>query len=196
VTLGQTTHTWYNFVVAPVDNPWWGSGYNMVSYTLRSDNAVTYAGSFGAVAVGLTGYFALDSEEEAPDGTEVGVSFPIGDLTLAFGVQDIEVVDDAVTGVALSGLTLGDVALAFNAQANDDDTSFAIDIGIGNAYVHIETISLDAADADPMSVTLGYTQSLGRKTTMWYEVVSADADSGDSDDDLTVVRAVLKYDII
>ncbi len=51
-------------------------------------------------------------------------------------------------------------------------------------------------DEDRVGITLGYTQSLGRKTTMYYEVHDLDNDTGDSDDDRTAVMAVLKYDII
>ena len=49
VTLGRTYHTFYNFVVGPTDNPWWGSGYAMVGYVGRTSNAITYAGGAGDV---------------------------------------------------------------------------------------------------------------------------------------------------
>jgi predicted porin len=196
VTLGQTYHTFYNFLVGPVDSPWWGSGYNMVSYTGRTDNAITYAGGSGGFSFGATGYFVRDTDEEAPDAYEVAGSFGIGDMTLAVGVQHVEVIDNDVTGVTLSGIGAGPVTFAVAYQQNDDDDSLTLEALFGNAYVHIESASIDATDSDPISVTLGYTQSLGRNTTMWYEAVSADADSGDSDDDRTALRAVLKYDIM
>ena len=80
-------------------------------------------------------------------------------------------------------------------MSQDDDDSIGLDLVIGNAYIHLEQLNSDASNTDPLLVTLGYTQTLGRKTTMWYEAVNNDADTGDSDDDLTVLRAVLKYDI-
>ena len=86
--------------------------------------------------------------------------------------------------------------MAFGYQSQDDDDALIVHAGIGNAYVHIETESLDAADRDPMGITLGYTQSLGRNTTMYYEVIDIDADTSNSDDDATHVMAVLKYDIL
>jgi predicted porin len=202
VTLGQAYHTWYNFLVGPVDSPWWGSGYNMVSYTGRTDHAITYAGGSGGFSFGATGYFVRDTDEEAPDAYEVAGSFGIGDMTLAVGVQHVEVVDNDVTGVTLSGIGAGPVTFAVAYQQNDDDDSLTLEALFGNAYVHVESASIDATDADPISVTLGYTQSLGRNTTMWYEVVSADADGqdlngdGSDNDDTTAVRAVLKYDIM
>ena len=88
----------------------------------------------------------------------------------------------------------------------EDDDSLGAEVLFGNAYVHIESLSVDADsgsnahedgdDQDRLSLTLGYTQSLGRKTTMWYEINTIDNDTGDSDDDRTAIMAVLKYDII
>jgi len=203
VTLGQTYHTFYNHVVGPNDNPWWASGYAMVNYKGRTDNAVTYAGSTGAVSFGATASFVWDSEEELPDMLEIGASFGIGDMTLGVAVQSVTGdighgsagTDDDIIGLALTGIALGDASIGVGYQSQDSDDSLLIDVGIGNAYVHFETLSSDAGDNDPNMIVLGYTQSLGRKTTAWYEVVSADADSGDSDDDATILRGVLKYDI-
>lgn len=203
LTIGQTYHTYYNHIVGPVDNPWWGSGYAMVDYVGRTDGGVTYAGSTGAVSFGITAHFFREDEEEAPDVTEIAASFGIGDMTLGIGARlpadDQSVgngMDEDVIGITLSGIALGDASLGITLESQDDDSGVTLDLGIGNAYVHIETESLDDDDEDPMSVTLGYTQSLGRKTTAWYEIVDFDADTSDSDDDSTVVRAVLKYDII
>ena len=56
--------------------------------------------------------------------------------------------------------------------------------------------SVSGDDEDKYTATLGYTQSLGRKTTMYYEIAYTDNDTGDSDDDRTAAMAVLKYDII
>ena len=41
ISLGQTYHTFYNHVVGPNDNPWWGSGYAMISYTGRTANGLS-----------------------------------------------------------------------------------------------------------------------------------------------------------
>ncbi len=203
VTIGRTYHTFYNHVVGPNDNPWWGSGNAMVEYRGRTSQAITYAGGTGAMTFGVSAYFDRDAEEEAPDQLEIGGSFGIGDMTLGVALQNTASDttqgsagnDEDIIGVALTGISAGSVSMGFGYQQQDDDSSLLADIGFGNAYVHIETLSDDAADADPMAITLGYTQSLGRKTTAWYEVYSFDADSGNSDDDETALRAVLKYDI-
>jgi predicted porin len=204
VLVGQTYHTFYNFNVGAVDIPWWHSGYNMVSYTSRTDNALTYSGGTDSVAFGLTLYMDADVQngstdpnaEDGVDGVEAGASFGIGDMTLAIAFQDIAVVDDAVTGVSLSGVGLGPVMMAFNYQTNDDQDGITLHADINNFYVHIESLSDDASGQDPLALTLGYTQSLGSKTTMYYEIFDFDRDTGNSDDDSTNVMAVLKYDII
>jgi predicted porin len=201
VTIGQTYHTFYNFVVGPTDNPWWASGYNMVEYKGRTDNAVTYAGGTGNISFGVTGYFEREADEDAPDALEVGASFGIGDMTLGVAIATTETshgseeTDDDILGLVLTGISLGDITIGVGLQTQEDDSSFLVDIGIGNAYVHIESLDDDSAGEEPLLAVLGYTQSLGRKTTAWYELVSNDADTGDSDDDTTILRAVLKYDI-
>jgi predicted porin len=204
LTIGQTYHTYYNHIIGPTDQPWWGAGYTMINYSGREDGAVTYAGSFGAVSVGLSGYFFREAEEDAPDQIEAAISFGIGDMTLGIGVQTVADDgvqgstgdDEAITGVTLHGIALGDATLAVNFEAQDDDTSVAADLGVGNFRFHIEQLSDDSADTDPNFVMVGYTQNLGRGTALWYEYGSYDADSGDSDDDSDVLRAVLKYDIM
>ncbi|MCP4389748.1 MAG: porin [Gammaproteobacteria bacterium] len=211
ITIGQTYHTFYNHVVGPLDNPWWASGYAMVNYNGRQDGAVTYAGGTGAMTFGASLFFLREAEEDKPDEIELGASFGIGDMTLGVALQNVASdrahgsagTDDDIIGVALSGISFGSVSMGFGYQQQHDDSSILADLGIGNAYVHVELGSFDASstasfsgdDEDHTLVTVGYTQSLGRKTTAWYEVVSYDADSGNSDDDATILRGVLKYDI-
>ena len=205
VTIGQTYHTFYNHVVGPLDNPWWASGYAMVNYRGRTDGAVTYAGSAGAIDFGVTGYFLWDTEEELPDQIEAAVSFGVGDLgtvgvalqnTASDTAQGSAGNDEDIIAVTWHGIALGDATMGIGFMNQDNDDSIMFDLGIGNIRVHFETLADDSADADPTMVMLGYTQSLGRNTTAWYEIVSYDADSGDSDDDVTVLRGVLKYDIL
>lgn len=204
VTIGQTYHTYYNHIIGPTDQPWWGAGYAMVNYNGRTDGAVSYAGSFGAASVGLTGYFFRESEEDAPDLLEAAVSFGIGDMTLGIGLQNVASDgshgsagnDEDIVGVTLSGIALGDATLAVNIETQDDDDSVALDLGVGNFRIHFEQLGDDSADNDPNLILLGYTQNLGRGTALWYEYASFDADTSDSDDDQDVLRAVLKYDIM
>jgi predicted porin len=207
ILMGRTYHTFYNFVVGPLDIPWWHSGNTMVEYRGRTQDALTYSGGSGNFSFGATGYFITDAEETAPDGLELGLSFGLGDTTLGFGYSSVDEDggiptqgsagnDEDVLGIAWSGIGLGDTSLGVSYMQQDDDTGFVVHWDIGNIYVHAELLSLDATDQDQTDLTLGYTQSLGRKTTMYYEVNTKDADSGDSEDDTMAVMAVLKYDII
>jgi predicted porin len=209
--VGQTYHTFYNFAVGPVDNPWWHSGYSMVQYRGRTDNGITYSGGSGDFSFGATVYMTPDDEEEDVDEYEIGGSMAIGDMTLGFAAQgsaDADIGSDesdtAVIGFVLSGIGIGDTTLNLALQNQEDDTGAVVDWLIGNAYVHVEYLMVDqdsgssvsGDDEDKYTATLGYTQSLGRKTTMYYEIAYTDNDTGDSDDDRTAAMAVLKYDII
>jgi predicted porin len=211
VLAGKTYHTFYNFSSGPVDNPWWHSGYTMVNYRSRTDNGLTYAGSAGDFKFGSTLYMVNEAEEENIDQHELGASMAIGDMTLGAAYQgsaDVDqgsdMSDKAIFGVTLSGIAIGDTTLGVAVQAQEDDSGIVVDWGIGNAYVHVEALFVDADsgssvsgdDEDKVGVTLGYTQSLGRKTTMYYELNAIDNDTGHSDDDRTAAMAVLKYDII
>jgi len=207
ILAGQTYHTWYNFVSGPLDIPWWHSLGADILTQGRTDNAITYAGGGGAISFGVTGYFLSDGEETAPDAFEAAISFGLGDSTLGFGISSVDEDgakssqgstgdDEDVVGVTWSGIGIGDTSLAVGFQAQDDDTSVALHWDIGNFYVNASMLSMDATDQDMLDATLGYTQSLGRKTTMYYEVNTMDKDTGDSDDDYMAVMAVLKYDII
>jgi predicted porin len=250
VQIGRGWWTAYSFVVGPTDNPWWHSGYAMIEYRGRTDNAITYTGGTGDVKFGVSAYFGNDFVDEQPgtaavpadltttpitlgsaavpaseeqgeetlDQLEVGVSFGIGDMTLGLALHTSEytpigngIVDSSgdpeeVIGANLSGIGLGPATLGVGFQVQDDDTGVFVQLDVGNAYVRLETESLDGdaiavvdrggEDRDRVGLTLGYTQSLGRKTTMYYEFWTMDEDTDDSDDDNQHIMAVLKYDII
>ena len=219
VLAGRAYHTFYNFAVGATDVPWVGSGFNQVAYVGRTDKGLTYAGAADNFAYGATAYMERDEEEETVDYFELGGSFTFGnDMTLGLAVQgtagdfdDGEGVmigngsDEAVAGVMLSGVMLGSVSMGFGAQSQDDDYSFITDMALGNFYWHVEMAHNDTDsdagealpdDEDPVMVTIGYNQPLGRKTQMYYEFIHNDADTDDSDDDTTAFYAVLKYDII
>jgi predicted porin len=218
--VGQTYHTFYNFVVGGTDVPWVGSGFNQVAYVGRTDNGLTYAGSSDAFAFGVTLYMNRDQDEETVDVYEVGGSFTFGnDMTLGLAYQGTEGDlddgdgtligngnDEGVFGAMLTGVMLGDSSWGFGTQAQDDDYSFLVDAGFNNFYAHVEYEFLDkdspgnsnedGDDQEPVMTTIGYNQPLGRKTQMYYEAIYNDADTGNSDDDGTWLYAVLKYDII
>ena len=219
VLAGQDYHTFYNFVVGPLDIPWWHSGYAMVAFVGRTDDAITYAGGSDNFTFGVTGYMVREAEEDPLDVYELGARYTFdNDMALSLAVQGTEADlddgtgtlignsnDEPVVGVLLSGVSLGPVKLAIGGQSQDDDTSVALHADISNFYAHFELEFLDedspangagGEDQDRVSSTLGYTQNLGRKTTAYYEFNHIDNDTGDSDDDRTAIMAVLKYDII
>jgi predicted porin len=203
VLVGQTYHTWYNYMSGPLDNPWWHSGYKMINYRSRTDKGLTYAGGTGGFNFGGTIYLENDDEEEAYNGYELGASFGIGDTTLGGAVQGVptdgsqgnQETDEMIYGLAWSGIGIGSTTLGVSYTGQDKDAGFVLDWGFGNAYFHYEYMDLDAADQKPWMATLGYTQSLGRKTTMYYEIAQVANDS-DTVADRTAIMAVLKYDII
>ena len=182
----------------------------MIEYRGRTDDAITYAGGSGNFSFGATGYFATDDEETAPDQIELGASMGLGDTTLGFGYSSVDEDgaigtqgasdnDEDIIAIAWSGIGIGDTTLGVSYMNQDEDDGVVIDWAISNFYVHAELLMLDDADADPTTITLGYTQSLGRKTTMYYEAAVIDSDGIDDPDvleDSTRIMAVLKYDII
>jgi len=221
--VGRTYHTFYNFAVGATDVPWNASGVNQIAYVGRTDKGLSYAGGSDAFAFGATAYMESDSEEDFVDYGEIGASYTFGnDMTLGVaaqitagdfddgtGVMIGNGSDETVVGVMLSNWMLGEAGIGLGAQIQDDDYSFIADVTFGGFYFHVETMLLDedsdanagaTDDVEPLLFAIGYTQSLGRKTTMWYEVSHNDADDGcataDSDCDTTQVMAVLKYDII
>ena len=214
VTLGRTYHTYYNFISGPLDNPWWGSGDVMLAYTGRTSQGATYAGDFGGFSLGGTLYMNSDAKDSAGDnetldGYEFAGAFDAGPIRLALGYQLLEndeslplaVSAEPTIGITASGWELGIVTLGLGYALQDGEgtssatmSSIVLDILIGNGYVHYEMLDSDTAGVgDPTSLTLGYTQSLGRQTTLWYEYQIDDADTGVSNDDSDIIRAVLNY---
>ena len=216
VTLGQTYHTFYNHVIGPYDIPWVGSNkYSAATDNGRNGEAISYAGSAGAISWGATGYFNADATlvgttvvgEEGLNGFEVAATFGIGDMNLGVGIQDLEAeapndIDPAV-GVTLSGIALGSASMAVSIQSRSTNgtsvgfDTLALHLGAGNFYGHFESSSPDVTGtaSEPTMLTVGYNLPLGRKTMAYFEAVIDDADTNNSDDDSTALFAVLKYDI-
>jgi predicted porin len=213
VLLGQTYHTWYNFMNGPIDNPWWGAAYSWLGYAGRTAQGITYAGDWGMFSAGTTLYMnnastSATGGHESLDSYDVAGAFDFGKGgKLALGLMNTGtnggVDGEDITGVTYSGLTFGIVTLgaAYSQQKNvaaigGTSNSIVVDVLIGPGYVHYEQFDTDvAAGPTPTSITLGYTQSIGRQTTMWYEYQAFDADIAAAPQlDADIVRAVLKYD--
>ncbi|MDB4222172.1 porin [Granulosicoccus sp.] len=197
ITLGQTYHTWYNTVIGPVDQPWWGACNGCIAYTGRSSDGVSYAGTFGNIGVGATAYLApTDGADEAEDldGLEVGVTFDAAGLKIGLGMQDLEgsetVVGASVTGSAGAIGYAANVTSQGGANGADDSTGVDVFLSYGNAYIDVGVI--DSGDQST-GFTLGYTKSIGNATTSWFELSSFDSGVDGADASMTA-RAALKYD--
>jgi predicted porin len=192
VTLGQTYHTYYNFVNGPVDIANWNSGFYSVG---RTGEAVSYAGDFGAVSVGATGYFRTDHTKFDNDmnGTEIAVGFDAGPVVIGVGVKSdseaegLAAIEDR-TGLAVSG-TFSDIYLALSAQSQDPNDSVEISASFMQFYLAYGQI--DNGDNTRTDLTLGYSLPIGENTNAWFEYYTKDLDNGtDSDDSL---EFILKY---
>jgi predicted porin len=194
VTLGQTYHTYYNFVNGPVDIANWNSGFYSVG---RTGEAVSYAGDFGAVSVGATGYFRTDHTKFDNDmnGTEIAVGFDAGPVVIGVGVKSdseaegLAAIEDR-TGLAVSG-TFSDIYLALSVQSMDPVDYVEISASFMQFYVAYGTNDNSDADQKGTDLTLGYSHPIGENTNAWVEYNTSDPDDG-SDKDKSL-EFILKY---
>jgi predicted porin len=201
-------HTWDSYM--STDDTWWYGGQSHLSDGVQS-NAITYMGGAGAVSFGITAQMnaqAVNPNEEAIDAIEIVVAFDAGPVNIALGMTDAKtspVDTEAVTGLVLKGAA-GDFGYKVDFQSqgaasgttNDDASSLQLQGSFGSFYAQYgssDTGATGAASATPTNLVLGYTQSLGAKTLVWYEFISQDADVVGVDTS-TTIAATLKYDIL
>jgi len=197
--LGQAYHTWYNTIIAPVDQPWWGSCNGCLSYTGRSENGLTYSTSSGATSFSATVHMRdqnVDGEfEDDIDGYEIGVTYDTGSLKIGLGFQDWDNGNDGTLGVVVSGST-GDIGYAANvtSQSASDggEDAFGIDVFLSYANSYLDVGTVDRGEQS-FGFTVGYTLSIGTDTSAWFELGSFDSGI-DGDSASFVGRAALKYD--
>jgi len=192
------------------DDTWWYGGQSHLTEGAQS-NAVTYMGGAGAVQFGITAQMssqATNANEEAIDRIEAVVAFDAGPVNIALGMTDEKVSPtdkEAVMGLVVKG-SAGDFGYKVDFQSqgaasgstNDDATSFQLQGSFGSFYAQYgssDTGAKGAASATPTNLVVGYTQSLGAKTLVWYEFHSADADVTGTDT-VTTIAATLKYEIL
>ena len=85
VLAGQTYHTFYDHIIGPVDQPWWGSCNGCLGDIGRIGQGLTYSGSSGPISGGATLYF-IDEGEDILDGFELAGSYDAGVVKVGFGV--------------------------------------------------------------------------------------------------------------
>jgi predicted porin len=195
-------HTWDSYM--STDDTWWYGGQSHLSDGVQS-NAITYMGGAGAVSFGITAQMnaqAVNADEETVDAIEIVVAFDAGPVNIALGMTDVKtspVDTEAVTGLVLKGAA-GDFGYKVDFQSQgaavgstDDLSSVQLQGSFGSFYAQYG--SQDTGPATPTNLVLGYTQTLGAKTLVWYEFISQDADVVGTDTS-TTIAATLKYDIL
>jgi len=204
----KINHAWDSYMTT--DDTWWYGGQSHLTEGVQS-NAITYMGGAGAVSFGITASMSAQStnaNEEAIDAIEVVVAFDAGPVNIALGMTDNKVSptdEEGVVGLVVKG-SAGDFGYKVDFQSqgaasgstNDDATSFQLQGSFGSFYAQYgssDTGAKGAASATPTNLVLGYTQSLGSKTLVWYEFHSADADVTGTDT-VTTIAATLKYEIL
>jgi predicted porin len=195
-------HTWDSYM--STDDTWWYGGQSHLSDGVQS-NAITYMGGAGAVSFGITAQMnaqAVNADEETVDAIEIVVAFDAGPVNIALGMTDVKtspVDTEAVTGLVLKGAA-GDFGYKVDFQSQgaaagstDDLSSLQLQGSFGSFYAQYG--SQDTGPATPTNLVLGYTQTLGAKTLVWYEFISQDADVVGTDTS-TTIAATLKYEIL
>ncbi len=120
--------------------------------------------------------------------------------------------DEPIIGVSLS-IDLGSVNLAGNYQTQSlngggDNNSISLNVALYDFNIHYESVDFGNSstantalntsnlNVDQTSLTLGYTLNLGPRTLIWFELQQLDRDTVNDNDDRTIGRATLKYDIL
>lgn len=199
LTLGQTYHSWYNTIIGPVDQPWWGSCNGCLAYSGRVENGLTYSNDFGGANISATIHMrdeqADGSFEDEIDGMELGATFAASGLNFGVGFRDWDNGTEPAIGASVTGAA-GDIGYAANVTmqdgANGADDALGVDVFLsyGNAYLDVGMIN---ADDTSNGFTLGYTHSIGTNTSSWFELQRSDS-GADGDDAAIALRAALKYD--
>jgi len=203
LVAGKTYHTFYNSVIAVVDQPWWGSCNGCIEGSnSRTSDGITYTGQFGLLTFGATGYLIRRAgvgegatNAETLDAYEVGGRYDAGFANIGVAIANTEG-REMVIGASIDGV-YGAINYAANITMQDagelggeDFQGIDVFLSYGQAYLDIGQRS---AGIEETGFTLGYTYPLGQDLTSWFEVQSVGSDA-DGVEDQTVLRAALKYD--
>jgi len=148
------------------------------------------------------------TDDNAIDAIELVVAFDAGPVNIALGMTDAKTTvsdPEAVMGLVIKG-SAGDFGYkvdfqsqgAASGSAKDDASSFQLQGSFGSFYAQYGSSddgTKGAAATTPTNLVVGYTQSLGPKTLVWYEFHSGDKDVTGTDA-VTTIAATLKYEIL
>lgn len=192
VRIGSDYHTFYNYGTVYTDNAWDGTCKGCGG---RTGEALSYNHKIGGVGIGATAYL---NDDDLGDGYELGANYEMAGVAFGAAIRDIDAnlsgnaepePTYAIGGKGKAGPV--EVALGYTTQKDAQDT---VDLWLkyNDVFFSYNQADLDGSDTKPTAFTIGYTHSIGPKTLMWFEASSSDADDGS--DDVTALKAALKYD--
>lgn len=189
------------FDIANPDRTWWNGGFGLVGKRSEKHGALRYSKMFNdavELRVGAAMQKNDPGAEEAADIFDIGVKYAANNITLAAAMQSDAASEGTATAVS-GGYNFGSGDFTVTYGIEDEDfaggaevTGLDIQVGFGNFFGWYGQKEADGADSTPSSIGVGYTQSLGPQTTMWYELFSNDPDT-DADASMAL-NAVLKVD--
>ncbi len=201
ISLGLQDSAWD--LVNP-DRTWWNGGTGLLGNRSEKKGVLKYDGNFGDVAFSAAATMqAGDDDGDAVDIFDAAVLYAANGIRAGVGMQTLAGDGDPVTndGTAFAvhgGYDFGgaDIQLTYGVEDEDytgsvERTGIYFEAGFGDAYVWYGQREFDGGDA-PTGLGIGYTQSLGKQTLIWYELFQNDPDDG-SDADVGL-NATLKVD--
>ncbi|MGB0867453.1 MAG: porin [Granulosicoccaceae bacterium] len=187
------------FDIANPDRTWWNGGAGLMGKRNEKNGALRYSKSFGDVELRAGAQMVSDADADVADIFDIGVKYAANNITLAAAIQNDAASEGTAT--AISGgynFGAGDFTVTYGIEDEDfnggvEETGLSVQVGFGDFYGWYGQTEEDTdGAATPSSIGVGYTQSLGPQTTMWYELFQNDADD-DTDADMAL-NAVLKVD--
>ncbi len=191
------------------DPSWWNGGAGLGGNRAEKPGTVKYENSFGdvAFAAAVTAETG-DTDNDFADLFDIAAKYSANGITLGAGMQTLagdaasahlgtgDGSAFAITGGYNFGAGWFDVTFGvededFNAVGGSEVTNMHLNVVFGDVYGWFGSKETDGGNT-PTGMGIGYTQSLGPKTLIWYELFQNDADDG-SDADLGINMA-LKLD--
>ena len=188
------------------DRTWWNGGSGLIGDRNEKHGVLKYENGFGdvKVAAAVTAQ-AGDQDADFADIFDAAVLYAANGISAGVGVQTKAGNDDAGEGdgtaFAVTGgydFGAGDIMLTYGVEDEDftvtggaERTGIYLEAGVGDFYAWYGSREIDGGNT-PTGLGVGYTQTLGPQTLIWYELFQNDPDD-DSDADIGV-NATLKID--